>query len=73
MIKIYRETEKAIQIGLRVENTILDKEMIEKVWIPKSQLDEKGFPKPWILGKKVEELFGYNGKDGNELRGVEVV
>lgn len=72
MIKVYKESEKAVLIGLRVENTIIDKDLVEKVWVPKSQLDGKGFPKGWILGKKFEELFGYQGHNGYELRGVEV-
>lgn len=38
MIKVYKESEKAILIGLRTENTIIEKELIERVWVPKSQL-----------------------------------
>jgi chromosome segregation and condensation protein ScpB len=72
MVKVYKESEKAILIGLRTENTIIEKELIERVWVPKSQLDEKGFPKVWIIDKKFEERFGYSGKNGYELRGVEV-
>lgn len=72
MIKVYKESDKAIQIKLISENTISETETRELVWIPKSQLDDKGFPKPWILGKKVEDLFGYNGKNGYQLKGVEV-
>ncbi len=72
MIKVYKESEKAILIGLRIENTISEKELIERVWVPKSQLDEKGFPKMWILNNKFEERFGYKGHNGYELRGVEV-
>ena len=72
MVKVYKESEKAIQIKMRIENTISETETKELVWIPKSQLDGKGFPKMWILGKKFEELFGYNGKNGYQLKGVEV-
>lgn len=65
------ENDKSL-LGMRIENTISETETKELVWIPKSQLDGKGFPKMWILGKKFEELFSYNGKNGYELRGVEV-
>lgn len=57
---IIKETEKAVYVEARFENTVLESEKNFKIWIPKSCIakDEKGISiKSWFLQKKISELF----------------
>ena len=72
MLKILKETERAIQINLIVDNDFTEQTFKKLVWIPKSQLEENGMPKVWILNAKFKEIYQYEGHKGFTLRGVEV-
>lgn len=60
---IVKETEKAICVEARFENTVLESERNFKIWIPKSCLEETDqgtSVKGWFLQSKIKELFGHN-------------
>lgn len=53
----FKETEKAVQLKIRVEDYTLDKELSRIVWVPKSQLAEDGRPSNWITEQKAGEFY----------------
>lgn len=53
----FKETEKAVQLKLTVEDHTLDREISRIVWIPKSQLTEDGKPSNWITEQKANEFY----------------
>lgn len=64
-MEYFAETEKAVKLELVVDFYNLERGGRFKVWVPKSQLDEYGWPKPWISARKVEEVG--RGKGGATL------
>ena len=63
---IEKETEKAYLVNVKVENVILDKEKIIKVWIPKSAITIKGHEiriASWIIQKNIIS------QDGDTFKG----
>lgn len=58
---IEKETEKAYLVRIKVENVILEKERIEKIWIPKSVIEEiNGKIKiaAWFIQKNIIRYAG---------------
>lgn len=53
----FKESEKAVQLRLRVEDYTLDREHSRIVWVPKSQLSEDGRPSNWITSQKAGEFY----------------
>ena len=55
-MKIYKETEKAVNVRLVYERIDGERRRKEWAWIPKSQI-RNGEPSMWIVSKKTEELI----------------
>lgn len=56
----FKETEKAVQLKLTVEDYTTEQVISKLVYVPKSQLSEDGKPGEWITRQKVGEF--YNGR-----------
>ena len=56
----FKETEKAVQLRLRVEDFDLEQERSRMMWVPKSQLAEDGRPGQWITDQKAQEFYSRN-------------
>lgn len=56
----FKETEKAVQLKLVVEDVDLEMTRERMVWVPKSQLSDDGRPTNWITEQKVNEMYGGN-------------
>ena len=54
-MKAIKETEKAIQLEIRFENSAAEKNLSRKVWIPKSQIRDEKLTS-WIFGQKIDEI-----------------
>lgn len=53
----FKETEKAVQLKLTVEDYTTEDVISKLVYVPKSQLSEDGKPGEWITRQKVGEFY----------------
>lgn len=53
----FKESEKAVQLKLSVEDVDLDQKRTRTVWVPKSQLADDGRPSEWITEQKSQEFY----------------